>query len=88
MARLKMPGLPPRCASCAFRHGDHIASGSPSTQMDVLKCIMEGVEFHCHEPARKGHVCSGWAMFMLAKDEPGFAKMPWQFSGEPKDAAA
>lgn len=82
-ARLRMPELPPRCNSCAFRAGPHVASGSPQTQMDALKCIMEGIEFQCHEPAREGHLCSGWAMMMLAKDGPDFTNLPWSFSDEP-----
>lgn len=65
-ARLRLPELPPRCNSCAFRAGPHLANGSPITQMDALKCLMEGVEFRCHQPAREGHICSGWAMMMLA----------------------
>src|SRR3990167_9217904 len=79
-ARLRFPELPPRCASCAFRAGPHVANGSPQTQMDALKCVIEGVEFQCHEPHRKGQVCSGWAMMMLAKDEPDFGKVSWPFS--------
>lgn len=86
-ARLRMPELPPRCASCAFREGRHVANGSPTTQMDALKCVIEGVEFHCHEPYREGHLCSGWAMMMLAKDEPDFGKCPWPFSDEVGTAA-
>lgn len=84
-ARLKMPELPPRCASCAFRHGPHTANGSPETQMDAIKCLMEGVGFLCHEPARQGHPCSGWSMFMLAKDEPGFGSVSWAFSDEQEE---
>lgn len=81
-ARLRMPELPPRCNSCAFRAGPHPANGSPETQMDVLKCLMEGVEFYCHEPARDGHLCSGWAMMMLTKDEGAFVEVAWPFSDE------
>jgi len=87
-ARLKMPELPPRCNSCAFRDGAHVANGSPTTMMDALKCLMEGVEFHCHQPDRQGHLCSGWAMFMLAKDTPDFAEVTWPFSDEPSSDAA
>lgn len=79
-ARLRMPELPPRCNSCAFREGRHLANGSPSTQMDAFKCVMEGIPFHCHEPHRDEQLCSGWAMFMLAKNEPDFLQMPWDFS--------
>lgn len=81
-ARLRMPELPPRCHSCAFRAGPHVANGSPTTQMDALKCVMEGVEFECHEPGREGHLCSGWAMMMLAKDAPDFTDVSWPFSDE------
>jgi hypothetical protein len=80
-ARLRMPELPPRCNSCACREGPHLANGSPATQMDFLKCIMEGHEFYCHEPARQDQLCSGWAMFMLAMDEPAFSQMPWPMIG-------
>jgi hypothetical protein len=84
-ARLKVPELPPRCASCAFRAGPHLANGSPETQMDALKCWIEGVEFQCHEPHRKGELCFGWAMMMLAKeDDQGFGSVPWNFSDEPQ----
>ena len=79
-ARLRLPELPPRCHSCAFREGKHLASASPFTQMDALKCIMEGREFYCHQKDREGHLCSGWAMMMLAKDEPDFREVAWPFS--------
>ena len=85
-ARLRMPELPPRCNSCAFREGKHLANSSPFTQMDVLKCVIEGREFHCHEPAREGDLCSGWAMMMLAKDEPDFGAVPWDFTTQPAPA--
>jgi hypothetical protein len=54
LARLKLPELPPRCNSCACREGPHVANGSPVTQMDFLKCIMEGHEFLCHDRRGKG----------------------------------
>lgn len=78
-ARLKIPQIPPRCASCAFRHGRHLANGSPFTQMDALKCVIEHVPFDCHEPARKGNLCSGWALTVLGTDRPP-GKAPWPFS--------
>jgi len=81
-ARLKLPELPPRCSSCAFREGPHVASGSPTTTMDALKCVIEGVEFYCHEPTRDGSLCSGWSMMMLAKDEANFGTAPWPSEGE------
>jgi hypothetical protein len=78
-ARLKMPELPPRCQSCAFREGPHVANGSPATQMNAVKCLIEATPFWCHQPSRTGEICSGWAMFMLA----GWKKCgtaPWPFS--------
>ena len=87
-ARLRFPELPPRCDSCAFKKGAHLANGSPYTQMDALKCVLEGREFYCHEHRRKDQLCSGWAMFMLAKDAPDFREMDWDFSnGADADAA-
>lgn len=80
-ARLRAPDLMPRCASCAFRNGLHLANGSPETQMDALKCTMEGREFYCHDHTRPGALCMGWAMMMLAKDEPDFVTVPWDFVG-------
>jgi len=82
-ARLRMPELPPRCNSCAFRAGPHVANGSPHTQMDALKCAIEGREFYCHEPARSEHLCAGWAMFVLAADSAAdFGQVPWPLSTE------
>jgi len=78
-ARLRCPELPPRCSSCAFRSGAHLANGSPATLMNALKCVSEGVEFFCHDHQRDGALCSGWAMFMLAEDKPKFTEMPWDF---------
>ena len=81
-ARLRFPELPPRCNSCAFKEGPHIANSSPQTQMDALKCSIEGKQFNCHEPAREGWPCMGWAIMMLAKDEPDFGNCSWRFSDE------
>lgn len=80
-ARLRCPELPPRCNSCAFRRGPHLANGSPATQMDALKCVLEGREFYCHEPAREGWLCMGWAMMMLAKNSADFVSEPWEVIG-------
>jgi hypothetical protein len=49
--------------------------------MDALKCVLEGKEFLCHEPGREGAPCSGWATFMLAKEEVDFVDVPWGFIG-------
>lgn len=81
-ARLKVPDLAPRCASCAFRHGPHAANGSPTTQMDALKCVMENIFFACHEPAREGQMCSGFAMMKLSEKTIRARGTPWPFSDE------
>lgn len=81
-ARLKFPELPPRCNSCAFRAGPHVANCSPETQMDALKCWMEGREFYCHEPGRTGMLCMGWVTMILAKDNADFVTVDWPFSDE------
>lgn len=81
-ARLKFPELPPRCASCAFREGKHVANGSQRTTMDAVKCVLEGILFLCHEPSRDGAVCSGYAIMMLSNDTNGSFKAPWPFSDE------
>jgi hypothetical protein len=79
-ARLKVPELPPRCNSCALRAGRHIANGSPGTLLDLLKCVMERIPFHCHEPAREGELCSGWSMLMLTTKKE-IVEAPWPFYG-------
>jgi len=78
-ARLKFPELPPRCHTCAFREGPHVANGSPETLMTALKCVMEGVQFDCHERDREGQICSGYAMLLLAEDEFKPLTVPWDF---------
>jgi hypothetical protein len=78
-ARLRVPELPPRCASCALRAGRHIANNSPFTLMDVVKCVAEHTPFHCHE--REGY-CSGWAMMVLATEDREPLTVPWGFTGQ------
>jgi hypothetical protein len=81
-ARLLFPEIPPRCSSCAFRLGPHLANGSPATQLDALKCVIEGEAFYCHQHDRDGEVCSGWAMCILGFDYPGkFGAAWWEFCG-------
>lgn len=84
-ARLLMPELPPRCASCAFREGPHVANGSPETLMDALKCVMEKKTFGCHEPARDGQPCSGWAMMSIRAADLEPVAVPWDFKNSGND---
>jgi hypothetical protein len=46
--------------------------------MDVLKCVFEGVPFHCHE---REAVCSGWAILWLTRVDQDI-EVPWDFSGQ------
>jgi hypothetical protein len=63
-----------RCATCAFRAGDHIANGSPETLMTAIKCAAEGEPFFCHEEAR---ACAGWATMVFPKESR--VTVPWDF---------
>lgn len=70
-----------------FPRGEHLANGSPETQMTALKCVIEGSPFYCHDHNRPDWLCCGWVMMMLSreKDEP-FGKMPWDFVTGADDA--
>ena len=82
MARLcdtAIDGEDNRCATCAFRKGDHLANGSPATLMNALKCVIEGDPFYCHEHERP---CAGWVAMSGRKDR-GVPRpkleAPWPF---------
>jgi len=80
MARLcdkELAGKPDnRCATCAFRHGDHLANGSPETLMNATKCIIERTPFWCHEHDRP---CAGWLAMRFDADSAFEA--PWDHVG-------
>lgn len=61
-----------RCATCAFRAGDHLANGSPETLMTALKCAMERTPFWCHEHDLP---CAGWAAMLTPKGQEII--VPW-----------
>jgi hypothetical protein len=61
-----------RCATCAFRRGDHVANGSPETLMSALKCALERRPFFCHEEDKP---CAGWLLIRSAPAET--VKVPW-----------
>ncbi len=63
-----------RCGTCAFRHGNHLANGSPETQMLAFKCVWEGEPFLCHE---ENKVCAGWKALAAPKDQR--VRMPWEY---------
>ena len=66
-----------RCATCAFRAGTY-PNGCAATLMDALKCVLEGVPFHCHEAEEK--LCAGYVILRHASGEP--LGVPWKFSDE------
>lgn len=73
--------LDERCSTCAFRLGT-MANGSPTTQMDVTKCILEHVDFMCHDKGREGVLCHGYKLMRPRKDTVA-RKCPWPFSDDP-----
>jgi hypothetical protein len=86
-AKLELEGeKDERCQSCAFRAGT-VPNGCVQTQMDVLKAVVEGVPFLCHQHDRKGNPCHGWfsARWKLRQVEklrgtPLQVSCPWEFS--------
>jgi hypothetical protein len=66
-----------RCATCAFRQGTY-PNGSVQTQMDALKCVMEGVPFNCHEDTEQP--CAGWALLRRVSEIR--IQVLWRFSDE------
>lgn len=75
-----------RCKSCAFRPGT-VPNGCMQTQLDAIKCVIEGVQFGCHQADREGWPCYGYYAASVALREAtertGLAlpaKCPWEFS--------
>lgn len=65
-----------RCGTCAFRHGDHLANGSPETLMDAVKCMLERTAFWCHEHDK---ACAGWSAMRFPAKEA--RDVPWSMTG-------
>jgi hypothetical protein len=79
--QLKEEGEPGECCkTCAFRRGT-VPNGCPQTQLDALKCVMEGIPFFCHQDPKLQTICFGW---FAARQAPGIkgTKMPvpWELS--------
>jgi hypothetical protein len=96
LSELEREGEPDeRCKSCAFREGT-VPNGCLQTQMDVLKCVIEGVPFLCHQADRNGAACHGWfaARVALHRAEQargvklGVTSCPWDFSPPDEPDAA
>lgn len=84
--RLRFPGAPERCKTCAFRLGT-VPNGCVDTLMDATKALLEGVPFMCHESLDGGdptRLCGGYAILQDAAGpnaEP--VKLPWDYSHDP-----
>ena len=83
-----------RCKSCAFTIGT-VPNGCLQTQMDVMKAVVEGIPFNCHQADRKGWPCHGWYALraVIGATEKVKGKLvdqvgpcPWEFS--PPDQTA
>lgn len=72
-AEAERQGKDERCATCAFRQGDHVANGSPETLMTALKCATEREPFFCHEEDRP---CAGWLLMRCPAGRT--VKVPWE----------
>jgi hypothetical protein len=83
-----------RCKSCAFRAGT-VPNGCLQTQMDVLKSVIEAVQFNCHQHDKQGQACHGWYAARVAvrraegaRGNPlGVIECPWPFSAPDEDEA-
>jgi hypothetical protein len=65
--------LEERCQTCAFRPGT-VPNGCAQTQLDISKCVAEGIPFHCHQNI--GQLCAGWATCYIGLGDilpPAFA---------------
>jgi hypothetical protein len=79
-------GRDDRCATCAFRAGEHVANGSPETLMTALKCAAEREPFWCHEHDRP---CAGWQLMRFPAAEK--VTLPWDYiegADEPSERTA
>lgn len=71
---VKNPDAPARCATCAFRAGEHLANNSPETLMTALKCALERKPFWCHHvPDGKARACAGWRLLLAETSQ----EVPW-----------
>lgn len=67
-----------RCTSCAFRLGT-VPNGCAQTQLDISKCVAEGIPFYCHQ--KPGHLCAGWGTCHIGLHDI----LPPEFAASTKD---
>jgi len=72
----RFPDTRVRCRTCAFRAGT-IPNGCLATVMDALKCVMEDIQFSCHE--HTSEPCMGW-MEAANRVSSNPLQTPWDFS--------
>jgi hypothetical protein len=69
LARRRFPNMLPRCNDCAFRAGT-TPNQCMSTQLDVLKCLIEAKPFYCHKGMAEGdapkRLCTGATVLVNA----------------------
>ena len=79
MVELKAQDEPGECCeSCAFRAGT-VPNGCQQTQMDALKCVLEGHPFLCHQDPQRNTMCHGWFAARYALNGRTTIA-PWEFS--------
>lgn len=74
-----------RCKTCAFRAGT-VPNGCAQTQLDISKCVAEGIPFYCHQ--HQGELCHGWVTTRIGLREalPGLAKLTKDTPLSPPDS--
>lgn len=69
--RAQFPNHKERCKRCAFTQGT-VPNGCLPTVMDVLKCVIDDIPFHCHQQFDDSGVptdlCAGWVIASSACD--------------------
>lgn len=76
-----------RCKTCAFRAGT-VPNGCAQTQLDISKCVAEGIPFYCHQ--HQGELCHGWSTTYIGLGETlealGMAEMTRDTKLSPPDS--
>jgi hypothetical protein len=80
-AKMLRPTIPERCRTCAFRGGT-IPNGCGATLLDAMHCIIEGLDFHCHEHGRTDQLCAGFQMMKIETHRP--VDWPWFTTDDPQ----
>lgn len=59
----------PRCTDCAARLGT-LPNENTETQMNFIKCVVEGIPFFCHKGIPEGdepsRLCAGWVLLQTS----------------------